>query len=105
MIYLPQTFFPQRLNVNTNLHVVLELALQIEPLCPPIHNWKDGDWRGDILQGCKLASRACQEDFSLLWAMIPKLWILGFPVLYLLSPHFFLHTLFTTAIRVIFPKY
>ena len=71
----------------------------------PSHDWEDGDWSGDTLQGCKLASRACQDEFSLLWALSPKLWILGFLVLYLLSPHFFLHTIFTTAITVIFPKY
>ena len=90
-----QNFLPQRLNVNTTLQAVLELALQIKPLCPLIHDREDGDWSGDTPQGCKLASRACQEDFSLLWAMSPKLWILGFLVLYLLSPHFFSFTPFS----------
>ena len=86
-----QHFFPQTLSVvNMTLQVVLEPALQMKPLCPPIHEWENGDWCGaDTLQGCKLASAACQEqDFSLLWAVIPKLWVLGFLVLYLLSSHF-----------------
>lgn len=76
--------------VNTTLQVVLEPALQMKPLCPPIREWENADWCGaDTLQGCKLASTACQEqDFSLLWAVIPKLWVLGFLVLYLLSSHF-----------------
>jgi len=31
-----QNFFPRRLDVNTTLQAVLELALQINPLCPPM---------------------------------------------------------------------
>lgn len=100
-----QNFLPQRLNVNTTFQaVVLELALQIKPSAPSFMTGRMGTGVGTS-QGCKLASRVVRKISPCYGLRAPSYGSWGSLCFTSFLLIFFLHTILTTAIRIIFPKY